>query len=203
MRKHVKIFGIGFTLACYAIFSPLAYPSEERRYRVELVIFENPFSKNVHNAEEEGRPDLTEALPFVPLDENKLVLKDIKKRLAKRYPTILHTAWIQTPGSRDNPTKVLLSGGKALSNNQQEVEGILQLYPGKQLLVNTDLALFKEPRDEHELIQSARWQTTTPIIIDEINYIQHRQYGMIIMITPEVTRRVEGTNKLLGFSGRL
>ena len=170
-------------------FPAFSETKSEKRYRVELIIFRTTSNPGTDETEY-GKPNLKDALPYAPIESNKLVLTDAKRKLAKRHPTLIHTAWLQTAGTKDSPTKVHLQGGAELSNGTHEVDGIVEIYPGKQFLITTDLAIYHPDKEQSSPAQIARFQTTNPVIFDEINYIQQSPYGMILMVTPEVTRRI-------------
>lgn len=190
LKMATAVFATLLLSLCAFFSYPIsAAEKNEKRYRVELVVFKTRGNTS-DEAIELGRPSLKEALPFAPLPKEKLVLNDAKQKLARRYPSILHTAWLQTIGTKENPTVVHVIGGRELANGVREIEGLVQIHPGKQILVETDLAIFNTDGDSSTPTQVGRLQTTNPVSMDEINYINHSGYSMILMVTPEVTRRI-------------
>lgn len=170
-------------LLCLLLSFTVLAEEKEKRYRVEIVLFQK--SKTTPEAFlERGEPELGDSLPFVSLPPNKLALLNAKKQFSARsYTPILHEAWIQTLGTKDAPTKVRLIGGKKLENGQDEVKGTLQLFPGRQLFLGADLAISHENG-------STRFETIAPITQDELNYISYANYAMIVLIGPAVTPRI-------------
>lgn len=173
-------------LAMGALFSCglNAAEEKEKRYRVEMVVFQNKMMTN-ENASELGQPELTGAIPFEPLPLNKLVLTTAKQKFSRGRSPVLHEGWLQTAGKKEAPTKTHVMGGKELGNGTREVQGCVQIIPGKQLFIATDLALFNTDAEQIDRIQS-----TIPVVFDEINYVNQGKHSMIIMVTPDITRRI-------------
>lgn len=180
MRKTLCLL---ILILCHSAFA------QTKRCRVELILFQQ-VSRPSLDLLEWGTPDLTNALPFVALPPEKLVLVPAKQKFSRRYAPILHQAWIQTLGSTDTPTKTHLFGGKKLANDTYEVNGTIQIYPGRQMFIMSDLALYQTDRLQQIPVQVARFQSTFPIVYDELNYVEQSHYAMLIFISPEVKQRV-------------
>lgn len=171
-------------LLCLTLsFNALSAQEKEKRYRVELVLFQK--QKTLSEAFlDRGEPDLTNSLPFVSLPPSKLVLLNAKRQFSRQqYTPILHEAWLQILGTKKSPTKVRLIGGKKLDDGRNEIKGFFQIFPGRQLFFNADLAIAHENG-------TTRFETIVPITQDELNYISYANYAMIVLVGPAVTPRI-------------
>lgn len=163
-------------------FNASSAEEKEKRYRVELVLFQKhktPFEAFLNR----GEPDLADSLPFVSLSSSKLVLLNAKRQFSQQYTPILHEAWLQILGTKESPTKVRLIGGKKLSDGRDEVKGTFQIFPGRQLFLGADLAIAHEGG-------TTRFETIIPITQDELNYVSYANYAMIVLVGPAVTPRI-------------
>lgn len=146
--------------------------------------------------------------------DNQLVLTDVKKRIQKNYRLVLHKGWRQPISDKEHAQSVHLLGGKyfghdeAQADNYHELDGIVRFTAGHYLHVDADL-LFKKPMKIlsgeaattarfAELSDKTNWQNQPDVKLqsfrlkeisrlkmDEIQYIDHPMYGVIVMVTPE------------------
>jgi hypothetical protein len=187
-NKYTAVLIMLFTL----VFSP-AYAKVDRWYKVEVLVFEMK-DKNTPADEwstDPGKPNLVDAVTlssdpnaeFGVLADNNMMLLDAKKRIQKSYHLVLHKGWRQQITDKDHAQKVHLVGGKDLLAGEFEVDGTVRLSAGRNLNVDADL-LFRKPVDQTKF-QAFRLKESSRLRVDEISYIDHPHYGMIIMVTPE------------------
>lgn len=179
---HTRTTLILLTLLSLIMSFKALAEEKEKRYRVEVVLFQK--TKTTPEAFlERGTPDLSDSLPFVSLPPSKFVLLNAKRQFSKQYTPILHEAWLQTLGTKDAPTKVRLVTEKKLDDGRDEIKGIFQIFPGRQLFLGADLAISHEGG-------TTRFETIVPITQDELNYISYANYAMIVLVGPAVTPRI-------------
>lgn len=162
---------------------PNAFAKDEKWYRVEMIVFEMGDKNAASETSDPGMPSFTNAVSlttepnaeFSLLTDKQLSLNNAKQRIQKRYPLVLHKGWRQVITDKDHSQKVRLTGGK-----NDEVDGTVRLSLGRNLNVDADL-LFKKigSANVYRLKESSRLHP------DEIAYIDHPNYGVIVMVTPE------------------
>ncbi len=170
-----------------------AFAKENKWYRVEMLIFEMKDKQPLIENAEQGKPSFTNAInlnsdpstEFSLLLDNQLALQDAKRRIQKNYHLVLHKGWRQMITDKEHAQKVHLIGGKQLSAalGEFEVDGTVRLSSGRNLNIDADL-LFRQP-SSHEQSQAFRLKESSRLRINEISYIDHPMYGVIVMVTPE------------------
>ncbi|MBS0289454.1 MAG: hypothetical protein JSS07_05410 [Proteobacteria bacterium] len=176
--------------------SNYALAQTQKHYHVEILIFESKEKEDLQAWPiDPGKPSLNNTISLVQdpeadfgqLSDNSLVLNNAKKRIQKNYHLVLHKGWRQTITDKEHAPKIHLFGGKALSDNNgaagmHEVDGIVRLSLGRNIYIDTDLLLSKSTLNK---MQSFRLIESSKIKPDEITYIDHPLYGIIVMVIPE------------------
>jgi hypothetical protein len=152
---------------------------------------------------------------FGKIPEQKLTLNDVKQKIQKNYHLVLHQGWRQTIADKATAPKVHVVGGKQYNTDagatQNEVDGVIRLTSGTYLHVDADLLMHKPMKilsetpangtgiakfaevanrshwqsDPNARLQSFRLKGSNRIRANEIHYLDHPMYGVIIMVTPE------------------
>ncbi|MFI4938516.1 MAG: CsiV family protein [Candidatus Berkiellales bacterium] len=189
-----SLFTSLFTLLMLLLYSIPSYAKEPKWVHVELLIFENKDKAAFQNYSSiAGVPVLTGAINLNPdpqenygqLPPHKLTLNKVKQTMEKeKYPLLLHTGWRQMLTDKNNADRVHLVGERIAQNNHQ-VDGIIKLALGKHLLMDADL-LFHKMNENGELsVNTYRLKESSRLKYNEINYIDHPLFGVIMMITAE------------------
>ena len=176
MLKHVTLL-----MLALLTFTSNIYAKEDKWYRVEMIVFEMPGASG--DAADAGMPAVANAASlsddpkaeFVLLNDKQLSLNNAKARIQKRYPVLLHKGWRQVINDKEHSQKVHLIGGR----NDNEVDGTVRLSMGRNLNVEADLLMKKIGQTPRRLKESSRLR------IDEITYIDHPNFGVLVMVTPE------------------
>ena len=186
MMLKIYIRGICFLFGLILSTSLFA---EEKWYRVEVLVFENNDKEALSQAfASQSKPNFTNAInlsqmpneKFRPLSDNQFTLAEAKSKIQKRYRLITHKGWSQTLESKNEAIAVHLNHG--------DLDGIVRLSGGKYLHIDTDMLLHKQLRTDgglQEGLQAFRMKDSSRIRANEIHYIDHPLYGMIITVTPE------------------
>jgi hypothetical protein len=170
------------------IYSCVLQAKSEKWYHVEVIVFETKKDKQtVENLPiDPGKPSLSDVInlstdlnsPVSLLPENKLALYSAKQKIKKNYHLVMHKGWRQQIAD-SHVQKIHLTGGKQLgADNQYEVDGTVLLSLNRYLQAQSDLLLRKSN-------QTIRLKDSSRLRLDEIHYIDHPLYGVIIMVTPE------------------
>jgi hypothetical protein len=147
---------------------------------------------------------------FDQLPNNQLTLGNAKKRLQQNYRLIMHKGWRQKLADRENAPKIHLHGGQIYNTDDEEVDGIIKLSAGRYIHVDADLLFHKPMRivsgtedpnstarfaevanrqnwqnDPSARLQAFRLKETSRLKADEVHYIDHPLYGIIIVVSPE------------------
>lgn len=170
-----------------------AFAKENRWYRVEMLIFEMKDKQPLIENADQGKPSFSNAInlnsdpqaEFSLLLDNQLALQDAKKRIQKNYHLVLHKGWRQMITDKEHAQKVHLVGGKQLSAalGEFEVDGTVRLSSGRNLNIDADL-LFRQSA-ANEQFHAFRLKESSRLRVNEISYIDHPMYGVIVMVTPE------------------
>lgn len=194
MKKSIQLL---LSIALLIIVSA-SHAKAEKWYRVEMLIFEMKDYQPHIEETDIGKPALGNAVSlntdpnseFSVLSDNQLALLDAKKRIQKNYHLVLHKGWRQMITDKEHAQKVHLIGGKSLGGaiaGDFEVDGTVRLSLGRNLNVDADL-LFRKPTSDK--IQAFRLKESSRLRVNEISYIDHPNYGVIIMVTPEKAAEV-------------
>lgn len=167
-----------------------AIAKEDKWYRVEMIIFEMQDKNGLTAQNNLGTPSFANAISlntepnadFSLLTDKQLSLHDAKQRIQKRYPLIMHKGWRQLITDKEHAQKVHVTSN--INNN--EVDGIVRLSMGRNLNVDTDLLFRKTGSDN-----TFRLKETSRLRADEITYIDHPNYGVLVMVSPEKTATVK------------
>jgi hypothetical protein len=93
----------------------------------------------------------------------------------KGLTPLLHTAWQQRVGNRDNKDWLWLRAGP--------VYGLVRISLGRFLHIDTDLALQTGQGDNTTLIHSVDHRRMRS---NELHYLDHPAFGMLVLIRPYV-----------------
>jgi hypothetical protein len=194
MKKSIQLL---LSIALLIIVSA-SHAKADKWYRVEMLIFEMKGYQPHIEESDIGKPAMGNAVSlntdpsseFSVLSDNQLAFLDAKKRIQKNYHLVLHKGWRQMITDKEHAQKVHLIGGKSLGGaiaGDFEVDGTVRLSLGRNLNVDADL-LFRKPTSDK--IQAFRLKESSRLRVNEISYIDHPNYGVIIMVTPEKTAEV-------------
>ena len=182
-----------FTLFFVLLFTSITHANTNNWYRVEMLVFE---TKDKHVLAQEwspviGKPSLSDAVPiqadpqaaFGRIPEKNLTLNEIKQKLKKNYTLVSHQGWRQIITDKTHAQKVRVTGGQTGHN----VEGMIKLSGENDLHLDTDLLFQKTMKKQknQSQIQTLRLQDSTRIRANEIQYLDHPVYGVIVMVIPE------------------
>lgn len=163
--------------------------ADEKWYRVEVLVFETNDKEALSQPfPQASKPTFTNVIDFAQmpnekfklLTDGKFTLAQAKAKIQKRYRLIAHKGWLQTLETKNEALGVLL--------HQGDLEGIVRLSGGKYLHIDTDLLLSKAVSSDPSLpatLQSFRLKDSSRVRINELHYIDHPLYGMIVTVTPE------------------
>lgn len=163
--------------------------AEEKWYQVEVIVFENNDKEALNQAfASHGQPAFTNAInlsqmpneKFKPLPDSQFTLAEAKAKIQKRYRLITHKGWIQTLAPKNEAIAVHLSQG--------DLEGIVRLSGGKYLHIDTDMVLQKHLPNDGGLqdgLKTFRMKDSSRIRFNELHYVDHPLYGMIVTVTPQ------------------
>lgn len=183
-----------------ALTAQCAVAAQNNIVHVEVIVFETKTQD--HNTSQETwpnhatakKPAFNQALSlqasptaqFGPLSEKQFVLTNAKKRLQQRYRVVLHQGWRQPLADKMHTPGVRLIGGKPTSNEASghEVEGVIKVIGGNLLSLDADL-FFQKAHQGFHLKEKARLK------INEIHYVDHPLYGMIVMVTREKQAKID------------
>jgi hypothetical protein len=144
-------------------------------YRVELVVFEQSGASGseVLRVDESTLParETVGDLPLRAADPSSLQLGPIAYTLDRRgYPVLLHTAWVEKVGGRQNDNWYRVATGR--------LEGVVRVRRGRFLHFDTDLLLRTGESRPIHAASSRRMRST------ELHYIDHPRLGIIVRIDP-------------------
>lgn len=185
----MRITKLMLTLALLLGLTHIALAKENRMYRIEMIIFEMQDKNSITGSYDPGAPNTANsvtlsndpAAEFILLTDKQLSLNSAKQRIASRYPIILHKGWRQTISDKEHSQKVHIEGAK----NEHQVDGTVRVSMGRSLNLDADLILRKSGA-AHRLKETSRLR------IDEITYIDHPNYGLLVMVVPE---KIQATEK--------
>ncbi|MBS0287870.1 MAG: hypothetical protein JSR17_11275 [Proteobacteria bacterium] len=187
MKKPLPILLILLSALCITN----AYAKDQKWYRVEMIVFEMD-DKSGDDVSTLSKPSVANAVSlgtssdsdYAELTDKQLSLQTAKTRLQKRYPILMHKGWRQNISDKEHSQKVHIQGGKTI-DGEREVDGTVRLSLGRNLNVEADLVLKKVNGQSFRLKESSRLR------VDEITYIDHPKYGVLVMVTPEKTQTSE------------
>lgn len=206
-----NLHGFNKIILLFAFYSPLLIATE---YQVEVLIFETK-DKNALNEEwplSPGEPSLTHTIDLdspsaniAKIPEKDLTLQDAKRRLQKNYRIIAHQGWMQPIVDKKRAQKIHLFGGKiynhsSFGEDEHEMDGFIRLSNNRHFYVETDL-IFKKPTllnsDEqpYSHLQAFRLKQTLPIKLNQVHYIDHPLYGIIIVVRSSSTKALPSSDK--------
>jgi hypothetical protein len=144
-------------------------------YRVELVVFEQSGAagNEVLTVDETTLPvrETLGTLPASADDPASLQLGPIAYTLDRRgYPVLLHTAWVEKVGGRQNENWYRVATGR--------LEGVIRVRRGRFLHFDSDLLLRTGQGQPIHAASSRRMRST------EVHYIDHPRLGIIVRIDP-------------------
>ncbi|NVK39714.1 MAG: hypothetical protein HWE39_00595 [Oceanospirillaceae bacterium] len=187
----------GHALLALACLS-LPAGAEEPWYKIEVLVFAHtsPAALKEQDWRALEIPRRADAIElgnngngaYQRLPANNLVLTAEKNRLTEEadYHTLFHGAWYQPVGDAASALPVRLRGGKLMPNNAYELDGYVTLDLDEYLNIHPDLYYsFKAPAGSgasDDKILSANLKTSRRIEVDEIHYIDHPLFGMLVVI---------------------
>lgn len=143
---------------------------------------------------------LTEQDMFVQLPEEELSLREEKEQLqnTQDFNVLLHTAWRQAIDKEDAMIPIRLKGGKVVvsssfstevpNNDTYQIDGTIALGLSRFLHLKTDLVYNqKSPRVKDypsSSIRSYRLKQKRRMKSNEVHYIDHPLFGVLLKITP-------------------
>ena len=191
--KSLLLLGV-FTLAFQAI-------ALEKNYKVEVLVISHPNSVTglgENWSHDTGTPDTQHAhslkqagsgnQDYTTLKKSELTLGDAALRITQKTGAkiVLHTGWRQS--IEDNQTTpVHIFGGRQLgdSHSLYELDGTISLQLSRYLHVGTDLLL---QRPQSSGLKPFRIEEKHKIKKDEVLYIDHPFYGVLIKVTDDKTK---------------
>ena len=171
-------------------------------YQVEVLIFEQP----PHPPVEETMPLVTglpamqhavDLQPFQPeiagdnfiiLPESEWKLMELHKKVSR---VLLHVRWRQWLTGQSTAIPVHLYGGPAYGDPAElslypypwALEGTLTLWMSRYLHVEADLVYQQKDAKDH--LHPYRLTETRRLRSNELHYLDHPSFGMLIQLTPE------------------
>lgn len=159
------------------------------QYQIELVLF----LRDAHPGGEywpadPGLPDPARAVAALPVPADSTLpptlitpLSTADYRLTpeadalarKGLTPLLHLAWRQPVGPRDNSDWIWLDGG--------QVSGLVRIGLGRFLHIDTDLALRNPEGDQPQVIRSIDHRRMRS---GELHYLDHPAFGILVRIDP-------------------
>ncbi|GGO80550.1 hypothetical protein GCM10011348_17470 [Marinobacterium nitratireducens] len=187
----------GFSRPLFALltmlFLSLPADAEEPWYKIEILVFAHSSpaidEQTWGNAQIPRRADALELGnngngAYQRLPANNLVLTAEKNRLSEQadYRTLFHGAWYQPVSTSDGAKPVRIRGGKLMPNNAYELDGYVTLDLDEFLSIRPDLYYsFDAPNDAGRTL-TANLKASRQVEIDEIHYIDHPLFGMLVVI---------------------
>lgn len=176
-------------------------------YKIELIVFENldPAAQQAeHWPAHPGMPALDNALelaaqpaasesPWRVLKPAELAMGGVYQRLrgSPRYRPILHTGWVQALDNTDRKVGVhVYSGMQAASAGAgaaRKIDGTVAVRRGRFLHADVDLIYIRTtPGAEASsgAIPPVRLVTTRRLRNNEVHYLDHPLFGVIITVSP-------------------
>jgi len=194
---HSRKAAIRALLLAFLCFS-LPAAAEEPWYKVEILVFAHSSPSALkeqrwRDLKVPRRPDAIELGnggngAYQRLPGNNLVLTAEKNRLSEQadYRTLFHGAWYQPVSAAGSAHPVRIRGGKLMPNNAYELDGYLTLDMDDYLNVRPDLYysfLAPDSTDSNgDKVLTVNLKTSRRVNADEIHYIDHPLFGMLVVI---------------------
>ncbi|MFC6672425.1 CsiV family protein [Marinobacterium aestuariivivens] len=197
MKKPNHHRSVFLTLALLIFSLPVL--AEDPWYKVEVLVFAHnsqPAMKEQAWRDEEvprraGAVELGNGGngAYQRLPGSNLVLTAEKNRLAGQaaYRTLFHGAWYQPVGRESSARPVHIRGGNLMANGVYELDGYVSIDRGRFLHFRPDLYYsFAAPASSNDgygsSILSANLDTPRRMRSDEIHYLDHPLFGVLVLI---------------------
>jgi len=190
----------GFCRPLLLLLACLCQPAaaEEPWFKVEILVFahSSPSALKEQDWRDLSVPRRTDAIElgnggngaYQRLPDNNLVLTAEKNRLSEEadYRTLFHGAWYQPVSTAGSAHPVRIRGGKRMPNDAYELDGYLTLDMDDYLNIRPDLYYsFKAPGKADangDKVLTVNLRTSRRVDADEIHYIDHPLFGMLVVI---------------------
>lgn len=180
--------------------SLLNFQAISATYQVEVIIFENAHknvSSEIASSNRYLKINPNAIIPKIMsntsvannnvtlLPDTKLTMNDIERKLKASSRKILtHTAWTQKLTEQQKSLPVRVQAGNIINteiDSQTQLDGTLTLNLNRYIHVATDLQLLNETPNgtqRFHIKESRRMRS------NDIHYVDHPAFGMIIKISP-------------------
>lgn len=178
-----------FIFLLFLVFYPIHSALADKLYQIDLLVFEQPDKRALGEEwwpENPGSPNMTLALPA-----NFIAPTHLKK--PGNVKILLHTAWQQTIGEKNQSLYIKLS-------NENDLEGTININSSRFLHADLDLLFQKKMKitrqksglfgvsanpaaSGEEKNITFRLKQSQKIKANEIRYFDHPAFGVMLMIT--------------------
>lgn len=130
--------------------------------------------------------------------EDQLRIADVFSRLKRSssYKPLLHLGWVQSADEDETPlpVRVMLSEADAVDslNARQVLDGRVIMRKSRFIHIDVDLAYFLPPAvtsvaDNQVYASLVRLQEKRKMRLDELHYLDHPLFGVILYVSPVIT----------------
>ncbi len=197
MNNYKKIY----LLACFILlgWAKISFAEYVSSYQIEMIVFSHPTNQNLKSEQWPLVDKLKLPFSSTELHRDKILpssqwrLKQVHQQLQKNhYPILMHLAWQQSTTEAQKEEIIHLQGGATVSSGKQ-MDGTLAISLQHYFNLHFNLQfLMPSPSDTPfyaNLNQELRMRS------NELNYIDHPFYGVIIEIFPTVPSVIDSPNE--------
>lgn len=184
------------------LFSPLAsFAQNPSAYQIEVIVYSHITEAGLKSESWPLLPPAIISPNTVELSEDQILpesswrLRNAHLKLENNhYPVLLHIAWLETANELRKKKIIHLVGGTTYQEERQ-MDGTLAISLDRYFNLHFNLRFLmpwnsvkdnnQNPYFSFKIDESLRMRS------NELNYIDHPLYGILIQITPMGTERIE------------
>lgn len=203
MNTLLRQLGLGLLLLCWCLISVAADP--DQLYQIEIVVFSHITEAGLRSEYWPLLPPAAISATAINLTDDQILpqsqwaLKPTDQLLKRNnYVILLHLAWQEPAADARQGQIIHLTGGETYAGNLPEVNGSLAIRLEHYFNLHVNLRFILPWQNIQEMNLTNIAHDNNPYVTfkinerlrlrsNELNYIDHPLYGMLIKIIPLTT----------------
>ncbi len=186
------IFCLGFLLILPSSASGVESPTA---YQIEIIVYSHMTEAGLKSEYWPElppmtiQPDTLELSAEQILPENNWRLKEIHRKLENNhYPILLHIAWQESADDLRKGRIIHLAGGVTYNNDRRQMDGTFSIFLQRYFNAHFNLRFLQnivyDNNESENSFLSFKINENLRMRSNELNYIDHPLYGILIQINP-------------------